>query len=124
MTLTLLAAFLLCPPGAAANPVQYSYDAGGRLAAVFHGGEKTITCGYDVNGNLVAYTARGGTKRGDLNLDDDVNLIDALAALRLLSGLPVKDMDITGYLESQRGVLLLLGLSEVIHILRDIADLR
>ena len=122
--LTLLAVLLLCSSDAVANTIQYSYDDAGRLAAVSYGGEKSITYGYDVNGNLVTYKAGGGVKRGDVNMDGDVNLIDALVALRLLSGLAISGVDLAGYLDSQQDVLFLLGLSEVIYILRDLAEPR
>lgn len=122
---TLFAALLLCSYSVAGNAVNYEYDDAGRLVAAFYGGEKSIVYGYDAKGNLVTYSAHGGVKRGDLNLDDAVDIADALAGLRLLSGLPpVDNMDIAGYLESQLDVIHVLGLSEITYILQNIAELR
>ena len=66
---------------------------------------------------------RGQINQGDVNVDGEVNLQDALVALRLLSGLPVPDQNIADYLAGHNAGDTV-GLPELLWILQKIASLR
>ncbi len=103
--------------------ILFSYDDVGRLVRADYGSGKAIVYTYDANGNLLTNMIRGQINQGDVNVDGEVNLQDALVALRLLSGLPVPDQNIADYLAGHNAGDTV-GLPELLWILQKIASLR
>jgi YD repeat-containing protein len=109
---------------AAATTLQYTYDNMGRLLKADFGGGRSLSYTYDLNGNFLTRTAMAEIIRGDVNIDGTINLMDALVTLRVLSGQNVPSETFSDYVASRGGAASPLGLSEVLYILQDIAQLR
>jgi YD repeat-containing protein len=108
----------------AATTLQYTYDNMGRLLKADFGGGRSLSYTYDLNGNFLTRTALAEIIRGDVNTDGTVNLMDALVTLRVLSGQSIPSETFSDYVASRGDAASPLGLSEVLFILQDIANLR
>jgi len=125
LTILLLGgALMLSVQSIQAVTIHFSYDDTGRLVRADYGIGKRITYTYDANGNLLTNAIIGEIAKGDVNIDGEVNLQDALVTLRLLAGLSTPEQDIADYLAGKKSVSETIGLPETLWILQKIAGLR
>ncbi len=105
--------------------IDFSYDDTGRLVLADYGAGKRISYTYDANGNLLMNRFVGEIERGDVNIDGEVNLLDALVTLRLLSGFTIDSYkEMADYRASEKSVEDRVGFPEALWILQRIAGLR
>jgi hypothetical protein len=108
---------------ASAGAVTYTYDALNRLTEVAYDNCDTIGYAYDAAGNITGIAATVSTATpGDYNADGNVDIADAILAMRVFSGArptPVPDTRCTDVAGDNR-----VGVDDVIYILQRSAGIR
>jgi hypothetical protein len=111
---------LTTAPVTMAGTVSYTYDALGRLTGVDYAQgamSASLVYSYDKAGNILVTTVDASAPGGDVNFDGEVDLVDAILILRLLSGHHTPEMNPAADIDADQHI----GISEAIYTIMQAA---